>query len=69
MLGKFNHIVAMKGIILQKTSSLDEKSLEIVNDYFDKKSDNSISDALFGEIISFHKRKFKDIEKFKKIHG
>lgn len=65
-LRKFNHIVAMRGMIMHETSNLDEKSLEIVNDYFEKKSDEAISNALFDEIISFHRRKLKDAEKFKK---
>lgn len=65
-LRKFNHIVAMRGMIMHETSNLDEKSLEIVNDYFEKKSDTDISDALFDEIISFHREKLGNAEKYKR---
>lgn len=62
----FQHIVAMRGMIMHETSSLDQKSLEIVNEYFEKKSDEDISNALFDEIISFHKEKLGKAEKYKK---
>ena len=65
-LRKFNHIVAMRGMIMHETSNLDEKSLEIVNEYFEKKSDADISNALFDEIISFHREKLGKAEKYKK---
>jgi CheY-like chemotaxis protein len=65
-LRKFNHIVAMRGMIMHETSNLDEKSIEIINEYFEKKSDVDISNALFDEIISFHKEKLGKAEKYKR---
>lgn len=63
---KFNHIIAMRGMIMHETSNLDEKSLEIVNEYFEKKSDVDISNVLFDEIISFHREKLGKAEKYKR---
>ncbi|QSS96290.1 hypothetical protein [Psychroflexus sp. ALD_RP9] len=65
-LRKFNHIVTMRGMIMHETSNLDEKSLEIVKNYFEEKSDEDIINALFDEIISFHKEKLGKAEKYKK---
>ena len=65
-LRKFNHIVAMRGMIMHETSNLDEKSLEIVNEYFERKSDVDISNAIYDEIISFHKEKLGKAEKYKR---
>lgn len=65
-LKKFNHIIAIRGMIMHETSELDEKSLELVAGYFEKRNDQEVKDALFDEIISFHKRKFEGAEKSKR---
>jgi CheY-like chemotaxis protein len=62
----FQNIITMRGMIMHETSNLDEKSLEIVNEYFENKSDEGIRDALFNEIISFHKEKLGKAERYKK---
>lgn len=66
-LQKFNHIVAMRGMIMHETSNLDHQSLNIIEHYFDKyERDETIIDNVFDEIIYFHKEKLKKAEKFKK---
>lgn len=65
-LRKFNHIIAMRGMIMHETSNLDEKTLDIVDKYFESKKDQDIIDSLFEEIISFHKRKLGEAERFKR---
>ena len=51
---------------MHETSNLDGESLEIVNEYFQKKNDEDICNALFDEIISFHKEKLSKAEKYKR---
>lgn len=63
---KFNHIVAMRGMIMQETSDLDEKSLGIISNYFEKFSDEDITNTLFDEIISFHREKLNKAERYKR---
>lgn len=66
-LKKFNHIVAMRGMIMQETSNLDKRSLDIIQHYFEAYDSNeNIIENLFDEVISFHKEKLKKAEKFKK---
>ena len=66
-LKKFNHIVAMRGMIMHETSNLDEKSLNIIQHYFENNNSNeSIIEKIFDEIISFHSEKLKKAEKFKR---
>lgn len=63
---KFQHIVTMRGMIMHETSSLDELSFDIITEYLKKTDNSEIKSSIFDEIISFYKRKFKDITKYKK---
>lgn len=62
---KFQHIVVMRGMIMHETSTLDEITLEILNNYLRKTEDKDISDFIFDSIISFHAEKHKKSSKFK----
>lgn len=63
---KFQNIVAMRGMIMHETSSLDELSFEIITEYLTKTDNANIKESIFDEIISFYERKFNDVSKFKK---
>lgn len=63
---KFQHIVTMRGMIMHETSSLDELSFEIINDYLTKTDDSDIKESIFNEIISFYEKKFNEVSKYKK---
>lgn len=63
---KFQHIVAMRGMIMQETSSIDADMLEIVTNYIAKTNSAEVKNRVYDELISFHSRKLSDSEKFKK---
>jgi len=64
---KFQHIVAMRGMIMQEVSGLDAKMLEIISNYLQNNNDKkqAIIDRIFDNIIKFHKEKLANTEKFK----
>jgi len=64
---KFQHIVAMRGMIMHEVSSLDAQMLDIVSNYIDVKGDDaqSVKDKVFDDLIAFHKEKLKKSEKYK----
>lgn len=64
---KFQHIVAIRGMIMHETSSLDERMIQLVNDFLGK-DDNTdeIKDRIFDDVIHFYKEKYTCSEKYKK---
>jgi CheY-like chemotaxis protein len=66
---KFQHIVAMRGMIMQEVSSLDAQMLEIVSAYLQKNDESKkqpVIDRVLNDLISFHKEKLEKSENFKK---
>jgi CheY-like chemotaxis protein len=61
----FQHIVTMRGMIMQETSSLDTKIYDMVSLYVNE-NDDEVRVALYDELVSFFGRKFKLSEKSKK---
>lgn len=56
---KFQHIVAIRGMIMHETSFLDERMLQIVNSYLDaNKEDSALREKIFSDIIDFFKEKY-----------
>jgi CheY-like chemotaxis protein len=73
---KFQHIVAMRGMIMHETSSLDAQSMEILKSYLnckdkgckdceDKAKCQPIADSIFEKLEQHFNRKVSDIEKLK----
>lgn len=63
---KFQHIVVMRGMIMNETSTIDADMLEIVASFIQKTNSIDVKDRIYDELIGFHSRKLKDCEKFKK---
>jgi CheY-like chemotaxis protein len=66
---KFQHIVAMRGMIMHEVSSLDAQMLEIISAYLQNNDDckkQPVVDRVLNDLISFHKEKLKKSEEFKK---
>lgn len=63
---KFQHIVAMRGMIMHETSSLDADMLDILKSFVDKHGNNQVKQRIYNELISFHKEKLGDSEKYQK---
>jgi len=55
-IAKFEHIVAMRGMIMHETSSLDEQAFEMVTEYITN-NDDEVRTVLYDELISFFERK------------
>ena len=64
-IAKFQHIVSMRGMIMQETSYLDSLTYDMVSKYI-LDNDDEVRVALYDELISFFGRKFKLSEKSKK---
>lgn len=64
---KFQHIVAMRGMIMQEVSSLDVQMLEIVSNYLQNNKDKKqlVIDRVFKDLIEFHERKLEESKKIK----
>jgi CheY-like chemotaxis protein len=73
---KFQHIVAMRGMIMNETSSLDAQSMEILKSYLnckkkgcgeciDKERCKPIADSIFGKLEQQLKDKQCDVVKLK----
>ena len=65
-LKKFQHVVAMRGMIMNETSTIDADMLEIVTDFIQKTNSTEVKNRIYDELIGFHSRKLADSEKFKK---
>jgi CheY-like chemotaxis protein len=66
---KFQHIVAMRGMIMHEVSSLDGQMLEIVSAYLqnnDEDKKQPIIERVLNDLIGFHKEKLEKSEDFKK---
>ncbi|WP_416867877.1 MAG: response regulator [Imperialibacter sp.] len=63
---KFQHIVAMRGMIMHETSSLDQTTLQIVNSFFEANQNDEVINLIFDSIIAFHQEKLHKVESFKK---
>lgn len=63
---KFQHIVTMRGMIMNEVSNLDAQMLEIVETYTSKTEHQKIVNRVLDELISFHKEKLEKSEKYKK---
>ena len=59
---KFQQIVAMRGMIMHETSSLDEQTFQMVSDYITN-NDDEVRVTLYNELVSFFNRKHKLSEK------
>jgi CheY-like chemotaxis protein len=65
-LKKFQHVISMRGMIMNETSTIDADMLEIVTDYIQNTNSTKVKNRIFDELIGFHSRKLGDSEKFKK---
>lgn len=63
---KFQHIVPMRGLLIQEASNLENEMLEIIIKYLDKKDSETVKQAIFTDVTAFYKRKFELSEKFQK---
>lgn len=63
---KFQHVVAMRGMIMNETSTIDADMLEIVTDFIKKTDSVEVKNRIYNELIGFHSRKLEDANKFKK---
>ena len=64
-IAKFQHIIAMRGMIMHETSHLDAQTFEMVDKYL-RNNDDGARVALYDELISFFDRKLKSSSKCKK---
>lgn len=64
-IAKFEHIVAMRGMIMHETSILDEQTFKMVSEYITS-NDDEVRIKLFDELISFFERKHELVSKCKK---
>jgi len=65
---KFQHIVAMRGMIIQEVSGLEAQMKEIVLNYLQSNSDKkqTVIDRIFNDITKLYREKLETLEKFKK---
>jgi len=63
---KFQHVVVMRGMIMNETSTIDAEMLEIVTDFIQKSNSDEVKKRIFDELIGFHSRKLDDSKKFKR---
>lgn len=56
---KFQHIVPMRGLLIQEASNLENEMLEIIIKYLDKKDSETVKIAIFSDVTAFYKRKFE----------
>lgn len=63
---KFQHIVVMRGMIMNETSTIDADMLEIVTGFIQRTNSTEVKNRIYDELIGFHSRKLLDSEKFKK---
>jgi len=61
---KFQHIVAMRGMIMHEVSSLDAQMLNIVSDYVNTNDAQYVKNKVFDDLITFYGEK---LEKSKNI--
>lgn len=61
-ISKFQHIVSMRGMIMQETSNLDSLTFDMVSKYI-LENDDEVRITLYNELITFFGRKFKLSEK------
>ncbi|MDR0605471.1 MAG: hypothetical protein LBG80_14325 [Bacteroidales bacterium] len=64
---KFQHIIAMRGMIMHEVSTLDAQMLDIVSKYIDAKGNEAqnVKNKVIDELIAFHKEKLEKSEKYK----
>ena len=62
---KFQNIVAMRGMIMQETSSLDNQSLNIINTYLDENKCDDIAENIANKLSTHLDEKVKKSEEFK----
>lgn len=60
---KFQHIVPMRGLLIQEASNLENDMLEMIVKYIGKKDSDTVKQAIFNDVTSFYKRKFELSEK------
>jgi hypothetical protein len=65
-LKKFQHVVAMRGMIMNETSTIDADMLDIITNFIQKTNSVEVKNRIYNELIGFHTRKLGDSEKFKK---
>lgn len=66
---KFQHIVPMRGLLIQEASNLENDMLDIITKYLEKKDSQSVKDAIFNDVTSFYRRKFELADKFQKSNN
>lgn len=64
-ISKFQHIVSMRGLIMNEVSSLDAQMLDIVTTYIKNTGEESIIHSVLDDLINFHSEKLKKSEKYK----
>jgi CheY-like chemotaxis protein len=64
---KFQHIVAIRGMIMHETSFLDERMLQIVNTYLEQNEDDKETrEKIFDDIIGFFKEKYSKSQDYQR---
>ncbi|WP_312174208.1 hypothetical protein [Chryseobacterium sp.] len=62
---KFQHIVPMRGLLIQEASNLENEMLEIIIKYLDKKNSVTVKNSIFDSLISFFGEKAEKATKYK----
>lgn len=62
---KFQHIVPMRGLLIQEASNLENEMLEIIIKYLYKKDSDSVKNAIFDSLISFYGEKASKTNEYK----
>ncbi|KFC19314.1 hypothetical protein [Chryseobacterium sp. FH1] len=62
---KFQHIVPMRGLLIQEASNLENDMLEIIVKYLQKKDSQNVKDAIYTSLISFYGEKHRKATDYK----
>lgn len=62
---KFQHIVPMRGLIIQEASNLENEMLDIIVKYLAKNDPTNVKNAIFNSLISFYDEKSTKAHKLK----
>lgn len=62
---KFQHIVPMRGLLIQEASNLENEMLEIITKYLDKKDSTNVKNAIYDSLTAFYGEKSNKINECK----
>lgn len=62
---KFQHIIPMRGMIIQEASNLESDMLEIIVSYLQKKDNKDLKGIIFDSLLQFHNEKHNKVSKYK----